>query len=412
MAVLSQDLKTSVDDLSLVWNAKTTLFQTKEEFRKDAGAVFTCLVNWMKPMLVPELQDQFAANPLSFMATGDQAAAIDAWTHVKDECDKKMSEFKDFFDKKFENTVKQLEKQQVIVEVKQQQEQLKNSVDKLEKDLRSVETTAGSVKGVVSNLINTLEEDQAKEKDHGKDNTTKFEMVMLDLVSTVVSGSEWDISRIRALVNYLASTIPVHAADARMSQSTWGEVVAGVLTNFRISADKRLTRQEVWVIVKALDESKEVESLFAKMKSVIEESEHEGRTYDQFKFQTWARCSKHRSTNAEEKQSVQAKKAKAKKPKRKSDDLPPMEDLREKKKRRTESLRKSVDPDNFEKEKHKKRAKSSGVSERRLQEQKNKWQLMHAELDRASGTSKRRESSSEESEDESQQHASSEESDE
>ena len=397
--MLAKEMKTSIDDLVTNWTKKTTVFQSKNEVREATGALFTSLVNMVKPMMVQELQGKFVENPLSFLATGDQVAAIDAWAHVKQECDKQMADFKNFFDKKFETTMKQLEKQPAVVELVKQQDRLQDAVVKLDRNQTLLDKTTSKTSGVVSNILAQLAADQEKQNDQVQADATKFELVINDLVATVVAGSEWDISRIRALLTYLASTTSVHAADAKMSVSTWTEVVAAAMTNFRISADKRLTRTEVWNIIKTLNESKECEKLFKKMRAVVDESDHEARNYDSFKFQTWAKCSRHRSTAMEERQSVQEKKALKAKKKRKlvDEELPEMESLRDKKKSKSELVRKSVDPAQFEKEKHRKRG-GKPVSERRLAETQNKWLQMQNDLDKASGSrSSQREATSEES---------------
>ena len=381
MEVLAKDLKKSVDDLVFTWNIKATLFQTKAEARENATAMFTSMVNMVKTMLVPELKDQFVANPLSFLATGDQVAAIDAWSHVKGECDKKMVEFKDLFEKKFDTMAKQLRKQQVIKDLTQQQDQLIESVAKLDKMVTGLDKTSAKTGSVIASILTQLHEDQLKNKEGTKAGSNTFDLVIKDLVTTVVSGSEWDISRIRAMILYLAATTSKHAEDAKMSTSSWTEVVLGALNQLRISADKRLTRAEVWSIVKTLDESPEVENLFTKMRRVIDDCDHEARNFDGFKFQTWARCSRHRSTNQEEKSSVLEKK-KLKKAKRKApeDDIPEMETIpREKKqkKRAKASIENNIAPANFEGSGRKKKA----ANKNRPAGQSDKWLQMMNDLD-------------------------------
>ena len=168
MDLLKQDTVTAINDLVDDWHKKMTLFDSKEEVRQNTGAAFTMFVNLVKPMMTPELSEQFMANPLMFLATGDQVAATETWSMVREDCNKQMVEMKNFFDKKFDDSIKNLAKSAVVKELKQQQSDLSDKMAEGMQRVNSLEKVAISARDATRHIVNELEQEEqerAKQSD-------------------------------------------------------------------------------------------------------------------------------------------------------------------------------------------------------------------------------------------------------
>ena len=310
MNLLKTDTITAINGLVDEWNTKMVTFESKEEVRQNTNRVFTMFVNLVKPMMTAELAEQFTANPLTFLATGDQAVAAEAWTMVRDDCNKQMVEMKAFFDKKFDDSMKALDKHHTIAAIQAKQRSMDDKLLETSEKLDEVASTALATQDVTQKIVEELDQEaQRRESTPSKAGPGMLNQVLTDLVTTIATGAEGQIGRIRVLVMYLASTTTKHAEEAGMSVSTWSECVGDALTQFRHSQEKRLRRDEIMGIARRLSLPNEINALYDNLKAIVGDSEYESRNYDAFKFQTWARCTRHRSTNQEEKESVKRKKA-------------------------------------------------------------------------------------------------------
>lgn len=375
MDLLKKDAVKALDELVGAWNQKPTLFESKQEVRKQTNQAFTMFVNMVKPMMVPELADKFVANPVDFLVTGDQADIMETWSLVRDDCRKQMVDMRNFFEKKFAESVRSLEKNEVIQELQQQQDGLETRMEHEATRVDKVEKMAKAAQKTAHNIIDELDREERKVVEVAKPGANTLSLVLTDLITTIVTGAEGQIGRIRTLVMYLAGTAQQHALEAGVSEEEWAGSVADVLTRFRHSQEKRLKRGEIWSIVKRLAMPKQVENLYDQLKKLVEESEYESRNYETFKFQTWGRCARHRSTNQEEKESVRKKKGgKASE----GMELGPVEASQLIRKRKKARLVDSVSTQNFEQDKALK--KTSKALKVKLGKS-SKWGNMAAEMD-------------------------------
>ena len=305
--MLQADMVTTIGSLVSDWDGKP--LKSKAEVRGHTSRAFTMLVNLVKPMLAPELVEQFTANPMAFLATGDQATAVETWAIVREDCNKQMVEMQALFDKKFEDSIKALSKQQVITDIKGHQSEMDDQLAEANDRLEEVSKIAKSALRATQQIVDGLEQEEQQRSDKPASTVNSLHQILADLVTTIATGAEGQIGRIRVLVMYLASTAAQHAKEAGMSESTWSECVSETLTHFRHSQEKRLKRDEIMGIARRLSLPPAIDALYERLKKVISESEYEARNFESFKFQTWARCTRHRSTNQEEKESVKKKKA-------------------------------------------------------------------------------------------------------
>ena len=289
------------------------LIETKEEACRWVGKAVLAVTKLAEPLLTPLLAKQLAADPFGFLAGKDEQSekpdsALEAWSLVKKDCDTKLVEMQAFFDKKFADAMDKLAEHQEFVKVRQRQEMLEAKVDGNEGRILKVEKAAESAcSGIRDVVVGLNAEEKARSKVAGGQG--RLDQVLTDLITTIATGAEAQIGQIRVLVMYLAGTVKEHAEEAGMSRSTWSECVMDTLTQFRHSQEKRLTRNEIFGIVKRLALANKHEQLYEKLKKVVNESDYEASNFEAFKFQTWARCAKHRATNKEEKMSVKRKKA-------------------------------------------------------------------------------------------------------